>query len=530
MHLLHLGLTNATRNMARSLMTILAMAIATVMMAASATLSQGYTPYRSVPYRLFLGGDLLVYPAWTWPSEKDLAGVEPGRLRLVSLPETFGSPLRYFHPDYYSTGYLCAAPSEPPRYSMFDSEEQSRRVTSGALENPNVEAVSPYVALPIVEGGWAPGVAPVGDPSPDIELGGAFLRSCPPALMAESGTSTPRALQPSSPTGVGIPAGRWLYGDEQGLVALVNARGLAGNGRTLGPEAAGRTIRVSVPRIARDDGPEPGPWARYDGAGANLTFDLTVVGLYELPTRVLHYNIGRTDFYEQLYWEAPEVLIPPRTMDRLLTMAGRSDTDPAPVGALLVSLKDQSIAERTADELRGVLEPFSVVSVARQADYGLSRVLPEPIYECPLYVRSVPSSALQPVIPAQAQGLLGVVLFVLGGLVAAGNATLVVLGRQTEFAVLKAIGLMNWEIATVVVTEVLCLSMVGFVVGFSAAVIVSLPMLLSSGVGPGQIIGIFADRLAVVAPLMTATAVLFSIFPAIRVLRVTVMEAMRGDV
>ena len=131
---------------------MLALALAATVMTCSLTLSEGYTPSRAAGYRAFLGGDILVYPAWVWPAQPDVATLVPREAKVAALPATFGSPLRYFHPDAYETGFITTSPDGMPRWSMFASQGEQDEVVHLALAVPEVRGVVPYEAVPVTGG------------------------------------------------------------------------------------------------------------------------------------------------------------------------------------------------------------------------------------------------------------------------------------------------------------------------------------------------------------------------------------------
>jgi hypothetical protein len=514
-------LTNALRNLGRSLLSVVAMALAALMMTASLTVAQGYTPQRAEAYRNFLGGDILVYPAWTWPAEADLESLRPGDLTLSAFSASFGSPLRYFHPNYYTDGYLTTSPQGAPRYSMFESRAEFEATIAVIAAKPNVTAVVPYVGLPVIR----------------ATLGGRavfsedwVVRACPPALLAGPNGEFPpvwadvsRAGGSGTEHGATLKTGRWLTGVEDGLVMIVNYR-VPGMG---GDYALDQKIRLTLPRLLPAGAGRP---ARFADPREAVEVELTVVGVYDLPSRVLTWKdkMG-VDQSEQLYWRAPELLVPPKTMEHLLSVLGVGPEDIPPAGALLVSLQNQSQAEATAGEIRRSVSGLSVVSVARETTYANQRRLPEPILRCPLDALPKPPPVGQPVIPAETSGLFGLILFGFAGLLAAGSGTLLVLKRRAEFAILKAIGLRNYEVGLVVVVEAVTLAAVGCLAGFGVGLVGSLPSLLANGVDLGLALAWLGRTFGLVVTTTLGFAVVFSLAPLIRTLRITVMEVVRTD-
>jgi len=223
----------------------------------------------------------------------------------------------------------------------------------------------------------------------------------------------------------------------------------------------------------------------------------------------------------------------PAAFDAILAAAGLPEGQPPPVGAILVGLEDQLKAEEVVDDLRGSLPEYSVVTVARETAFANARHLPERSYEWFGIPQPKTLPLEQPTVPVESGDVFGLVLFGFAGLVIAGNSTLAVLTRRTEFAVLKAIGLRGFEIGLVVMAEVLTTAVIGLLIGFTAGEVSCLPMILSNStefgtVKLGAVLGTMASHFALVGGVVLLCAAAFSLFPVARTLRITVSEAMRG--
>jgi hypothetical protein len=553
-NLVYLGIVNSIRNLGRSLLTIAAMALAALMMTSSLTLGEGYTSGRAAEYRAFLGGDVLVYPTWAWPTEEDVANLEPGQARLAVLPPFFGSPLRYFHPDYYGGGYLTTAPGGAPTYSMFRSRAALNETLTALQAIPEVESIVPYETAPIVAGR----LAVVQETSrgrviSQVSLSGFFVRACPPNLLGDAGVETPEALRlvetnPNPPHSVMAVAAAgedksskvtWASGvvksggrpvalsDGEILVAVVNRRAVISRedllSRMVDLGLDGQVVRLTLPRIASGRS-----GLSYDFTNP-VTVDIKIVGTYDVFSRLFSWPPARgARCWEQLCLEAPELLMPQAGLKRLLEIMGLPPGELPPVGALALRLRDQSKAEAVVPALRKAAPFLSVVTVAREAAFANSRELPETIYEAPPSVRYARPLS-QPAIPTEAGSLFGVILFGFAGLVAAGNATLLVLTRRTEFAILKAIGLRGYEVALVVMVEVVFLSTLGLLLGFVAGEAGALPIILTNNIGLGSVLRALGRDFGIVAGATLGCSVLFSLVPMLKTLRITVSEAMRGN-
>ncbi len=555
--LIYLGLVNSLRNVGRTLLTVVAMAIAAFMMTSSLTMGGGYTAGKAVEYRAYLGGDVLVYPTWVWPTETDVADLKPGQAQLATLPAHFGSPLSYFHPDFYASGYLTTAPGGAPTYSMFSSKEEMDRAVAALAARPEVSGIVPYEAVPVVGGQLEAAVSTAqGSSAVNCSLSGFFLRACPPNLLGDAGDAVAPPQwrlatgDPNPPDTVTVNSGAgqtlgsvmdWKTGiiksggravassDGDEFVAMVNRRAVIARNemgaKSIPIGGEGQVTRLTLPRI------KAGAQGQlvYDFSDP-VTLDIRIVGTYDVLSRLYHWiPVRGLHDYEQLYLESPELLMPQAGLDRVLAAMGLPEGGVPPVGALTLRLGDQSKAEETVQALRQTVPDLSVVTVAAETSYANLRNLPETIYFAPRRFQREPLPRRQEAVPAEAGSIFGMILFGFAGLVAAGNTTLLVLSRRTEFAILKAIGLRSYEVAIMVMIEVLTLAVIGLGVGFAAGEFSSVPILLTNGVPWAEVWSRLVRDLGVVAGATLGCSVLFSLVPMSKTLRITVAEAMRGN-
>jgi len=284
------------------------------------------------------------------------------------------------------------------------------------------------------------------------------------------------------------------------------------------------TLPSIVPGGSASDG------TPYYDFGRPVTVDIEVVGSYDVASRLLSWTpMAEVSQHEQLYMEAPELLLSQAAIERILEAMGLPPGGLPPVGAVALTLTNQTKAAAVSEELRETIRDFSVVSVVQETTYANARHLPEKIYEGPVEMRPTPLPLRQPAIPSDAGNIYGILLFGFAGLVAAGNSTLMVLSRRTEFAILKAIGMRGFEIAIVVMVEVVTLAFIGLLIGFTTAEMGSLPVLLTNKVGLAAALKGLARDFGIVAAATLTCALVFALVPVRKTLRITVAEAMRGN-
>lgn len=548
-NLIALGSINAIRNLSRSVMAALAMTLAALLMTSSLTFAEGHTSQVVPAYRTFFGGDVLVYPAWVQAGPSELRGSgEPGRpvgfrsLEVVALPTSFASPLRYFHPNYYWEGCLVPVGTSKPYWSMFGSATEQRSLTDSLGDYPGIAAAATYSAVSAIDvlaRGKRAGL-PAGQEATLNFPPGQVLRLAPPSLLAEPGREyasraggEPGVFEypPENGPGVYLITGRWLLASDGPLAVMVNRETSPG-------VELGDRLTVSVPALGRGEGWEEGrgaPGLVPGGPDAAVKLEFEVVGVYTTYTRDLHYTTGEPSGksagseIEDLYLHAPEILLSPAAYAEVLEAIGLRQGEPEPVGALVLTLADQSTANATCRALRREFPEYAFITVATEAGYANLRNAPEPIVECPTGSRPIPGPWTQATLAATSRSTLGLITYALAGLIAAGNSTILVIGRRKEFAILKAIGLRGFEVGLVILSEILTLAGIGLVVGFGLAQIAYIPALVTN-----QVSGVEALRRAVQGFLwvgggLLGTAALFALAPIRKTLAISVAEVMRDD-
>lgn len=228
---LRLAARNARRNLNRSALAVLGMALAAGIVTGSLSMQSGYPRHAFWEYRKFAGADIVVYA-------DDIAfSLRPGaQLTWQLSPESCRNDLEVYFPPRAGGGYLAAAPGP-----ALDLQE-----LPGPLRDLAPAALQPYLSLPAVV------VAPGRPPLP------AVLRGRDPHADAST-----------------WGLGSLLAAGGRDLVCLLNHSPPQG-----WPEAAATTtITVEVPAVIAHgrDG------TRYDYT-RRRRYDLEVVGTYSIVT------------------------------------------------------------------------------------------------------------------------------------------------------------------------------------------------------------------------------------------------------
>ncbi len=502
-----LGITNALRNLNRSLLTLAAMAVAGLMMTASLSVSEGHGAGTALGYRAMLGGDILVYAGRPVVDAGDLAGAGASSWSWRRHPPDLLGPLAYFSPPARYPGYAL------PTGEVLSFAGRLEEIGTRARAVAGVTGVNPYWVLPV----------------PVMERGPGPLRTRQTdlALRAREVAVDPGLdlLEPF------ITSGRSFRADDDGaLVALVDAARRPGDWRL----TMGETVTITVPR----------PWIDSQGIQrfdytTTTQFELRIIGTYALATRVFAWETGSAsgDQYasEELFFSNPELMVPLGTFKRIVGVAcGRPIEQLEEVllpTAVLLSVENFAFVEAVAAAVDRALEGVTVVSVPRQAALANQAGLPEPMFSVPAELRpTYAPDALRPAQearPVDVARVFNVALFLVAALVAATNATILVMERRREIGVLKAIGSRTGDIMVMVMVELLLLSLLGATAGFVAVRIYATGVLLSTGTAWSEIAGITWREWVLVLSATAVAAAGFGLIPALGTLRMTAAEVLR---
>jgi hypothetical protein len=518
--------TNVRRNLARSMLTVIGMGLAALIMTASLTLSQGYPATAYGPYRDYCGGDVLVFADKLWVRAPDVNRAEPGtwhvQLAQVDLP----GPWRFFQPALATRGAILPRDSR----RAFLRQDQLDQLVNAIARMAGVTAVRPYFTLPTTQVLFAP---PTPQLAPGVDPGSAQPRA--PLGWFDSYIRAWRGGVWPGLDGY-IVAGRSLaLADEGELVCLVDADraklGQAGAPFPSAVPAVGSVVRVALPRVTasaegqlRVDHTQP------------LVAELRVVGHYSVPSRVATWTNtaagGDTGSAppetEQLYLTSPEIIVPWETTAALLARMSGGVVD-SWTTALAVELDGLAYVESFVGKVNAAYPELCAASVPRLAGVANARWLPEPAYRVPAseWAGAQPSGQLSEAV-AISQAF-NVIFFAVAALLAAANGIVLVLERQREIGILKALGAYGRDVILMILGEIVLLSTIGAFGGFVLAEGMAAWNLISNRAGLWAIVSTVGFDLVRVLGLTVAFAAVFGLAPAMRTTRMTAMEVLRRE-
>lgn len=510
-----LGLINSLRNLNRSLMTLAAMAMAGLMMTASLSVQQGYPAGEAFTYRAFLGGDILIYPGRVVVEAAHLSQEDSTSWVWSRDAGELTGPLAYLHPEARHPGHVLPA-------GQSRELAQSARAYHDLIDRikavPGVMRVSPYWTIPVPVMYYGP---PTDYTSPRPAYH-SVLRARD--VVAE--TELARLMSENEL----MVTGRYFRPEDDGqMVAVVDAGRRSFDGTDI---SMGQVLQILVPRPFRDqEGRTRLDYTR------TVTVELTVIGTYVLPSRSIIWEVetpsGPATASEQLYFVTPEVIVPLGTMEKIVNLA-TGVTDMAQVlspAAILVIVDNFGFVEAVASQLQEALPALSVTSVPREMVRTNLAGLPERIVEAPEDARPVlrPEDLLpgQWGRPIDVSPLLNGILFLVAALVAATNATILVLERRRELGVLKAVGARNQDIMVMVMTEVIVLAFTGATLGFLLVRLYGSAVLVTTGTSWRLIAQLAWKEWIMVLGVTGSVSLVFSLVPALSTLRMTASEVLR---
>lgn len=313
MDFLRLAMRDAKRNATRTLVAVIAVALASAVPVLSRMIPQGYVRGYGLAERTFAGGDILVWPA---PRPVDLRDGSALDWRFWNGSD-WQSDLIYFLPSVEIRGYLAEEGSSGWR--PFTASEVGSRIRGVS----GVTGVLPYLALPCT-----------------VKTGSGTANAILRGISPDSG-------QASRISSI-VKEGRPLSVDDRGLLsALIPLHG----GQPWEKAFTGMALEVDVP------------------GASSLTLD--VVGGYTVETGEAPVEIPQTSnapaqiMKLPVYWERPEIIVTEDTFLRLASGPAQAAAG-YPVYQVALTVDRMSSLESTAREVAAALGPdYAVYSVPR---------------------------------------------------------------------------------------------------------------------------------------------------------------------
>jgi hypothetical protein len=461
-----LGLRNAWRNRGRTMLGIVSMALATIVFASSATLSQGYPSGAYFPARQLLGADLVLLPGKTVISRDDLASSNWtwrfGRTSLDRPNSTLG-----FNVTPYYYGSMQGEPQTGQIPGPADIKELAIRLE----ENPGVRHVSLKMALPFLYTYYR-------DEVPMVDYG--FLEPRDPKIHKD----TWRIEE------VVDPRGRYLDSSDRASMVGVACSGWKG-----ASYAIGQNVNLQIPNLFMSaDG------KTYYDYENSLDVDLRIVG-------AVAFKDG--EGASSTTYANPTIFVTPETFSDLCKMAGFEPDDT--LWGIGVAARNMSSLENLASSLQREFPQYSVFTAPGLANASSSQ------------------TPLSTGVPMDMRRVTEALAFLVAALLSATNLTVLMLTRKTEIGILRSLGATRWNITCMVLTESVWIALLGSVMGNLLTQPAIFWNLVSDGMSSGAVLGKAATTATTSLGFALLAAVIFGFLPVTKALRVTPAEVLRGQ-
>ena len=489
-----LGFLSAWRNLERSILALISMALAAGFMTNATSLSRGYAQMKYSAYRSIIGGEISAYSI-------DLSATISGadsQWQYQELLHVGDTDIDLMMPELLQKGYVSALERQAFMPEDIRALEQ----------HPLAKAVYPRYQIPARSSGT-------------MGMWSTPLRGRDLALDA---------LQ-ADPLAHYVRDGRWFRDEDHGeMVAVVmdNQRYPAG-AFALG---VGDTLQVMVPRIRQSEG-----LTYYDYADP-LLIELRIVGTLAVPTRELSYTVYTTipepkteEFRTRFTLQSDEILVPLGTWEAIWRAAGGQEYRPQQVEVLV---DDLSYLEDTVASLRQQFPQYSLYSVPQLIERGERNFMmenPEKLYIDRLLREVVPRNAEQEqtVLALDLRVPMMALIFLNAALVVASNLLIMVNERKREIGVLKAVGATRLEVVHMVLSEALLISILGSLAGFAFFRLPAVFNQLTNGVAAGLLAGGVAADLALVLGVAGVASIVFGLIPALTMSNLSVQEVLQSE-
>ena len=485
-----LGVKSAWRNLARSMLAIVSMAMAAGFLTNAISLSRGYPSRFREGYRGLVGGEIVAY-AWQLTG----TAIEDETMRFQLLGDVETTDLAVVWPELMRGGYMGAF--EP----VLLSEARQQQM----MEFASVQAVYPRYQMPAFTSG-------------QNSMWSTPLRGRDLALDE----------QQTMPLSRQVHEGRWFINEDHGnMVAVVSSQQHypLGQRRT----GVGDTLQVVVPRIT------------YQGSAVSFDYthpvliELDVIGVMDIRTRYVQlterYNLDFADINMQLYAMVDEIQLPLGTWEKIWNMAGGKEFVPSQV-SLMVG--DLSYLEDTVAALRDRFPEntfYGIPQLLNQVEPGLRLENPEKVALNEEFAMMLTHrEPLEQVAVAMDLRLpMAALIFVNAAMVIASNLLIMVSERRTEIGILKAVGSLRVQVVQMVLGEAFLISSIGALAGFLFFRFPAMLNQMTNGTSFSSLAWSLSSDLLVVFASTACATLVFGMIPAVTMANLSVGEVLQTE-
>ena len=507
-----LGIQNAWRNLARSILAVVSMALAAAFFTYVISLGRGYSNLAGQPLRRMFNGEIVVYAdkiTAEIPDENTIWQYQWGAL------DSF-TDLSLLFPKMAATGYLTTGESG----GQFSKKDLAALAAEEELDG--IHALYRMPADTVTQVDPAKQATPVPQDLLVMLPNGSYTGpevSYHSTLQARDLTqeSAAYSMEPY------LTSGRWLEkNDNASLVGVVSANQFTPE-FTKAP-AVGDVITVEVPAFSLRNG----EWiADYTNS---RRWQIEIVGTVSVVTRSVDYMdpIGGL-ITEKVYAYYPDIYLPLDTWQMIWQQAANGAAfQPA---ELLLQVDDLTFLEDIVYDLQQKYPQYSFVSMPNQLDRVLAALSLEPVI--PRLAQDAVNAQVtllnQTVLSADLRLPLTLLVLLNAGLLVAANILILVSERKKEIGILKAVGAKRLDIIIMILGEVILVTAIGSGMGFFFIRIQSLLNQMTNPSTFASVLLLFAQDFLIVMCATSCLAVVFGFIPARNYAKLSVMEVLRNE-
>lgn len=470
MAILRLAWANVLRRLSRSIITLIAMAVAAAVLTAGLSMSRGAAKSAYLEYRVYFEGDIVLFaPGFVGASP--LSSNHTSIERLLLTDSGF-NPLLQLYPDFADKGYLAESTWE---YKPFTAED-----VSSLLGMQGVTSVDTFRQMPAV-----------------VQRQEMSLRPEPQGYAAY------------------ISSGRAPVAGNQVLEVVLNAYGGL-------PNKVGDLLDITLPQYILDAHGVP----YIDATKPTTTYEAVVVGLVSIPSRTIHWS-AILPMWEDGYIHAAEVFLSQKDWDQL--WASHSGGRGYPPLSLRVKIGNMAELKALTHDIRANFPQHAVFTVPELVEHGFRYGLLDKYYLAPEWTWRGEAMPSDLVAAEDFGGLTSALLLVNAGMLMASQMLASVASRRSEIGILKAIGARRREVTAMILIEAVMLALVGSLMGFVTVRLAAINQSITNGIPWAQILADTGREMGLVLCLAGGVALFFALVPAWSISRLTVMEVFRRD-
>jgi len=419
---IRLAIIETKRNSTRTVIAVLAAALAALTVILLRFIPQGYAVGMALPERSYVGGDILVFPGFA-----PISSAQTSQFKWRPWPGSdWQSQFLYFFPNAPNRGYLVA--ESGPQWRAMDPSD----VVDKLKRVPGIASISLYRSLQCLV-------------KLDKSEVPAILRGW--EVNDESGYSFNTFMQ------LGRPLDKK---DDELLKALVPSQVKPFD--KIKPQSQ---FQVFIPKplvqvMAPDKSSKENSFTQI-GVNWDLgkIYTLTAVGGYKVEVgqevdeeRSLNSPDGLV--MVPVYWERPEILVPMGTFENLIRELGGSSLSIEQFPVYQIAIKVSKMSK--------LKECVNLIRESLGTGYG--------IYSVPELLAAKESYSNQPVILPDTQNLFIWLIFMLSGIIVCGNIYVLLSQQRRKIGLLRVVGATSKNIMGYALAMVASVTTIGTLSGF----------------------------------------------------------------